>query len=171
MEIKIYLNLVYFVIFIAHTISCNEENAEETFRQFYSCYFAKYFSLPSGQAQPQLVSMVDTTVKESLELDKKVPTQDCMEWICDQNLQWKRTRTDRLEIWAYFAEEESVVDSWEGCYQDELEGFRESNYSVHEAGGYNVVLSLSGNNHHPEEGLENLWRSPRDSPRNGRKIF
>ena len=136
MEMGIILKLSFLVIFLSHKIYCTELNPEETFSKFYSCYFSKYFSLPLGKVQPQLVSMVDTTVKESLEQDKKVPTKDCIQWICDENLHWKRTRTDNLEIWAYFAEEGNVVDSWEGCYQDELEGFRDSNYSVHEAGEF-----------------------------------
>ena len=128
------LRNIYFLLFISPTLFCSKPNPEETFHQFYTCYFAQYFSLPPGQHHPQLVDMVDTTVKESLEQASKVPTKDCLEWICDENLKWKRTRTEELEIWAYWVEEGVEVDSWEGCYADELEGFRDSNYSIHRAG-------------------------------------
>ena len=85
-------------------------NPEETFRKFYTCYFAKYFNLPADQVQPQLESIVDSTVKDFIDLGEKVPTQDCLQWICDEKLQWKRSMREGLEIWAYYAEKGSVVD-------------------------------------------------------------
>jgi hypothetical protein len=127
-------------IFTFHPSDSTDQNPEETFHKFYTCYFAKYFNLPADQAQPQLTSIVDSTVKEFLDQEEKVPTHDCLQWICDDNLQWKRSRRDGLEIWAYFAEKGSVVDSWEGCYQDEVEEMKGSNYSVHEAGGLGKFL-------------------------------
>ena len=126
--------LLYLILLVLHKSDSTDQNPEETFRKFYTCYFAKYFNLPADQAQPQLESIVDSTVTEFLDLGEKVPTQDCLLWICDENLQWKRIMQDGLEIWAYYADKGSVVDSWEGCYQDEVEELRGSNYSVHEAG-------------------------------------
>ena len=74
-----------------------------------SCYFAKYFNLSAGQVQPQLETFVDSTVKEFLDLGEKVP-KDCVQWICNENLQWKKRMRDGLEVWSYFAERGSVVE-------------------------------------------------------------
>ena len=89
------------------------------------------FNLPVDQVQLHLESIVDSTVKEFLDIWEKVPTQDCLQWICNEN----ESMRDGLEVWSYFAERGSVVDSWEGCYVDEVEELMGSNYSVHQAGG------------------------------------
>ena len=132
--------LVILLALLFHQGYCMDQNSEETFSKFYNCYFAKYFNIPVGQSLPQLEDLVNTTVKKFMAEGEKTPTQDCLLWICDKNLQWKRTITEELEIWAYYAEEGRLVDSWEGCYQDEVEELGDSGYSIHEAGRVVILI-------------------------------
>ena len=125
---------IIIIFFLALKSSSSEPNPESIFHQFYSCYYAQYFSLDPGQEHTYMVTLVEDTVRESMEQDRKIPTSSCLEWICDEDLQWRRTKNDTLEIWVYWVEEGKVVDSWDRCYQDELEEFRRNNYSIHSAG-------------------------------------
>ena len=118
--------------------SLNESGGVRNFKEYYQCYFNKYFDIPNNEKNSKRDTFVSELLKEALASNDKAPTNACVDWICDSNLRWKIWDSGLLEIWAYYTETHNVISSWQDCFQDRYKDFEEENFRRNPTGKITV---------------------------------
>ena len=135
------LSLFFILVSLPNSMSqyVNDSSGINNFRSYYSCYFNKYFNLDPDAEDASRDAFVSGLLENALAAVEVSPTPSCVEWICDENLIWQKLVKESLEVWAYYAQEGSTVESWQRCLEDEKEEFARKNYSQHAVGVYAIV--------------------------------
>ena len=74
-------------------------------------------------------SVLNNTVDD----DTLPPSQDCIDWICDNNLKWKLLEIYQRKFWTYSSKHE--IDSWKQCFQNSFS----PEYTIIKQGVFHVV--------------------------------
>ena len=109
-------------------------SSEDNLRKYYTCYINKYFQKDASSEDLQREIFVDQIVSEAIANKDPFPTDNCVEWICDDRVLWKISSNNSLEILAYYSLEQDFVPSWQPCLEDEAEEFVKRNYTHTRAG-------------------------------------
>ena len=111
---------------------------------------------------------METAVNESLSDPKKTFDASCIQWICDENTIMKVYTQKNMNIrevptpilsWNYFfnsqtfsetygkenyrtffADVGTLVNSWNDCFESEINNFKQNNYTIHGVGKYLIYL-------------------------------
>ena len=51
-----------------------------------------------------------------MEDDTEPPSQNCIEWMCDDHLEWKIYDMNKRKFWTYSSNHE--IESWKQCYKN-----------------------------------------------------
>ena len=115
-------------------------------KQYYTCYFNKYFKLPLNDTiyKSDRELFVASKIKTHELSGEREPSIACVGWICDPALIWDWKRSEDLETWSYFALPGNWVKNWGQCFQDEQENFRTKNYSFTSAGVFSRLQLSDG---------------------------
>ena len=120
----------------------NDSSGIENFRNYYSCYFNKYFNIDPETVDTGRDDFVSGLLESAMAGVEIAPTLSCVEWICDPALVWDKVMHGALEVWAYYALH--TVQSWQHCLEDEKEEFARKNYTSHAIGVYAMVTTGDG---------------------------
>ena len=113
---------------------------------------------------------METAVNESLSDPKKTFDASCIQWICDESTIMKVYTQKNINIrevpipilsWnyffnsqtfsetygkenyrTYFADVGTLVNSWNDCFESEINNFKENNYTIHGVGKYLIYLFI-----------------------------
>ena len=98
--------------------------------------FFKYFKLQPGETKFKADRDMFVNIKiRSAEKDaENVPSQSCVQWMCDPDMVWDWRKEAMLETWTYFAEPGDNIESWDQCFKDEEDNFKRKNYTFSDAG-------------------------------------
>ena len=72
------------IVLVLLTNRC--DSSESVPRNYYNCYFYKYFGLNSTERVAQRIDFVEKMLEKKRPESVIPPTQACVEWMCDKNL-------------------------------------------------------------------------------------
>ena len=64
------------------------DEGEQQFRLYYSCYFNKYYGIPSNQSSSNRELFVSSLLVEAKAKEEEAPSEDCVVWMCEESLVW-----------------------------------------------------------------------------------
>ena len=64
------------------------DEGEQQFRLYYSCYFNKYYGIPSNQSSSNRELFVSSLLVEAKAKEEEAPSKDCVVRMCEESLVW-----------------------------------------------------------------------------------
>ena len=111
-----------------------EESEKDSFAQYYTCYFNNYFGIEPEEESSQRKAFVQKAVETAILENDPEPSVNCVEWICSDKVHMQVSKIDLLEILAYYASNDTTVESWQKCLNDEKDEFKRRNYTFSKVG-------------------------------------
>ena len=109
-------------------------NGNQNFVDYYTCYYNKYFNVSSDMKHDEREAFVKDVVEDAIENSANIPSDNCVQWICDDRVIWTITRDGSSEVLSYYAQKNTSISSWQACLDDEAQEFMKRNYSFTSTG-------------------------------------
>ena len=95
-----------------------EMGGVQNFRQYYGCYFSKYYQHqdPAMDTQHNRDTFVSQLLAQALAAGSAAPCTACVEWMCDERLVWKIWMVGPVEVWGYYSNIGHNIQSWKHCF-------------------------------------------------------